>query len=371
MARLAVPIPSCSTPFRSFSIYRTASAPFPAAKPSRPSQLPLKPSWISNELLPWFSTPPRFPSTPSFPMLLSQVVTISAEQVNQWGRHEWRRGSGMIAGGFILTCKHVAKPDVKTGWKNTGRVRFTMAAELDTWDNTLEAREAPALSSTAATPSFFECSLEPQLNERLQSLRLYDLVFQEDLNNTNLSPRERDEALNSVDDVYLLRVSQEGLAYATRLLGHAPPPLRIAQSVQPDDSLFALGYPVAPRNLLLCRLNSICFHLFAPSKTRRSCSHGHLTAALQPTADLSIPHVRSSAAVRLGMSGGPLMNDRGELVGVNIAVKKYPFSEFSIAYPLTNNEKIQQSMQNCGMLVLERSDSQAKPVKTGSRTSKR
>jgi hypothetical protein len=357
-------MPGCApATFRSVAACRAVSSPKPTTKETRlPAVAPPTPQWLTNFSLPWQRVSRRWPSSPSFPMVLSQVVAIHVELQHANGQRVWHAGSGIIAGGYILTCKHVAMSEQRN-CKRTGRLQFTFASEftppkgtpseaivkLRRWCPWLRFRDAvrkktpsaspPSVATRgpSATPLFFDCSHADALNARLQSLRLWHHPLRELL---SLNP----ETLRlHVDDVHLLKVGDVGLAHAKKLLGCVPPRLRIARSVQNRETLFALGYSVPSF------LNH--FLLFSSRIRRRSCSIGKLWKSVTPTTKKPVPFIEHFARTQSGMSGGPLLNDACELVGVHQMTRGVTIQ---VAYPLVHNHHAIRILQECGMVDTNR-----------------
>lgn len=92
-------------------------------------------------------------------------------------------------------------------------------------------------------------------------------------------------------DLALLRVRPEGLAIIKETLGSVPfLPLGDSDSVRRSDEVMALGYPLGQQSL----------------KSTTGVISGHEQHLIQ-----------MSAAINPGSSGGPLLNAKGEVVGVN------------------------------------------------------
>jgi len=110
-----------------------------------------------------------------------------------------------------------------------------------------------------------------------------------------------------VTDVAVVKLAATGLPVA---------PLGDSTKVRPGQWSIAIGNPLGLDNTVTLGIISAV----------------HRTNAIG--AGQRVPYLQTDAAVNPGNSGGPLINDRGQVIGINTAIRKAPGAGLSFAIPI-------------------------------------
>jgi S1-C subfamily serine protease len=110
-----------------------------------------------------------------------------------------------------------------------------------------------------------------------------------------------------VTDVAVVKLAATGLPVA---------PLGDSTKVRPGQWAIAIGNPLGLDNTVTLGIISAV----------------HRTNAIG--AGQRVPYLQTDAAVNPGNSGGPLINDRGQVIGINTAIRKAPGAGLSFAIPI-------------------------------------
>ena len=110
-----------------------------------------------------------------------------------------------------------------------------------------------------------------------------------------------------VTDVAVVKLAATGLPVA---------PLGDSKKVRPGQWAIAIGNPLGLDNTVTLGIISAV----------------HRTNAIG--AGQRVPYLQTDAAVNPGNSGGPLINDRGQVIGINTAIRKAPGAGLSFAIPI-------------------------------------
>ena len=110
-----------------------------------------------------------------------------------------------------------------------------------------------------------------------------------------------------VTDVAVVKLAATGLPVA---------PLGDSSKVRPGQWAIAIGNPLGLDNTVTLGIISAV----------------HRTNAIG--AGQRVPYLQTDAAVNPGNSGGPLINDRGQVIGINTAIRKAPGAGLSFAIPI-------------------------------------
>ena len=110
-----------------------------------------------------------------------------------------------------------------------------------------------------------------------------------------------------VTDVAVVKVVARGLPVA---------PLGDSSKVRPGETAIAIGNPLGLDNTVTAGIISAIQRTNALGEGQR------------------VPYLQTDAAVNPGNSGGPLINDRGQVIGINTAIRKAPGAGLSFAIPI-------------------------------------
>ncbi len=108
-------------------------------------------------------------------------------------------------------------------------------------------------------------------------------------------------------DIAVVKVVAEGLPVA---------PLGNSARVRPGEWAIAIGNPLGLDNTVTAGIISAIQRTNAIGEGQR------------------VPYIQTDAAVNPGNSGGPLINDRGQVIGVNTAIRQAPGAGLSFAIPI-------------------------------------
>jgi len=93
-------------------------------------------------------------------------------------------------------------------------------------------------------------------------------------------------------------------------------PLGNSESVRPGQWAIAIGNPLGLDNTVTAGIISAIERTNAVGEGQR------------------VPYIQTDAAVNPGNSGGPLINDRGQVIGMNTAIRQAPGAGLSFAIPI-------------------------------------
>jgi len=99
-------------------------------------------------------------------------------------------------------------------------------------------------------------------------------------------------------------------------------PLGDSAKVRPGEWAIAIGNPLGLDNTVTAGIISAIQRTNAVGEGQR------------------VPYIQTDAAVNPGNSGGPLINDRGEVIGVNTAIRQAPGAGLSFAIPINTAREI-------------------------------
>jgi S1-C subfamily serine protease len=108
-------------------------------------------------------------------------------------------------------------------------------------------------------------------------------------------------------DVAVVKVVATGLPVA---------PLGDSSKVRPGEWAIAIGNPLGLDNTVTAGIISAIQRTNAVGEGQR------------------VPYIQTDAAVNPGNSGGPLINDRGQVIGINTAIRQAPGAGLSFAVPI-------------------------------------
>ncbi|MEB3351848.1 MAG: trypsin-like peptidase domain-containing protein [Cyanobacteriota bacterium] len=110
-----------------------------------------------------------------------------------------------------------------------------------------------------------------------------------------------------VTDVAVVKVTASRLPVA---------PLGDSASLRPGEWAIAIGNPLGLDNTVTAGIISAIQRTNAVGEGQR------------------VPYIQTDAAVNPGNSGGPLINDRGQVIGINTAIRQAPGAGLSFAVPI-------------------------------------
>jgi len=99
-------------------------------------------------------------------------------------------------------------------------------------------------------------------------------------------------------------------------------PLGDSSKVRPGEWAIAIGNPLGLDNTVTAGIISAIQRTNALGEGQR------------------VPYLQTDAAVNPGNSGGPLINDRGEVIGINTAIRQAPGAGLSFAIPINTARQI-------------------------------
>jgi S1-C subfamily serine protease len=99
-------------------------------------------------------------------------------------------------------------------------------------------------------------------------------------------------------------------------------PLGDSAKVRPGEWAIAIGNPLGLDNTVTAGIISAIQRTNAVGEGQR------------------VPYIQTDAAVNPGNSGGPLINDRGEVIGINTAIRQAPGAGLSFAIPVNTARQI-------------------------------
>ena len=116
-----------------------------------------------------------------------------------------------------------------------------------------------------------------------------------------------------ITDVAVVKVAAAGLPVA---------PLGDSAKVRPGEWAIAIGNPLGLDNTVTAGIISAVQRTNAVGEGQR------------------VPYLQTDAAVNPGNSGGPLINERGQVIGINTAIRKAPGAGLSFAIPINLGRQI-------------------------------
>jgi S1-C subfamily serine protease len=116
-----------------------------------------------------------------------------------------------------------------------------------------------------------------------------------------------------LSDVAVVKVAASGLPVA---------PLGDSAKVRPGEWAIAIGNPLGLDNTVTAGIISAVQRTNAVGEGQR------------------VPYIQTDAAVNPGNSGGPLINDRGQVIGINTAIRQAPGAGLSFAIPINLSRQI-------------------------------
>ena len=119
--------------------------------------------------------------------------------------------------------------------------------------------------------------------------------------------------VDPVTDVAVVKVAASGLPVAA---------LGDSSKVRPGEWAIAIGNPLGLDNTVTAGIISAVQRTNAVGEGQR------------------VPYLQTDAAVNPGNSGGPLINDRGQVIGINTAIRQAPGAGLSFAIPINLSRQI-------------------------------
>jgi S1-C subfamily serine protease len=116
-----------------------------------------------------------------------------------------------------------------------------------------------------------------------------------------------------ITDVAVVKVAASNLPVA---------PLGDSAKVRPGEWAIAIGNPLGLDNTVTAGIISAVQRTNAVGEGQR------------------VPYLQTDAAVNPGNSGGPLINDRGQVIGINTAIRQAPGAGLSFAIPINLGRQI-------------------------------
>ncbi len=107
-------------------------------------------------------------------------------------------------------------------------------------------------------------------------------------------------------------------------------PLGDSARVRPGETAIAIGNPLGLDNTVTAGIISAIQRTNAVGEGQR------------------VPYIQTDAAVNPGNSGGPLINDRGQVIGINTAIRQAPGAGLSFAIPINTARKIAAEIMERG-----------------------
>jgi S1-C subfamily serine protease len=124
-----------------------------------------------------------------------------------------------------------------------------------------------------------------------------------------------------ITDVAVVKVAAAGLPVA---------PLGDSSKVRPGEWAIAIGNPLGLDNTVTAGIISAVQRTNAVGEGQR------------------VPYLQTDAAVNPGNSGGPLINERGQVIGINTAIRQAPGAGLSFAIPINLGRQIAAQILETG-----------------------
>jgi len=138
-----------------------------------------------------------------------------------------------------------------------------------------------------------------------------------------------------VTDVAVVKVTAAGLPVA---------PLGDSSKVRPGEWAIAIGNPLGLDNTVTAGIISAVQRTNAVGEGQR------------------VPYLQTDAAVNPGNSGGPLINERGQVIGINTAIRQAPGAGLSFAIPINLGRQIAAQILEKGRACTSRMSPRTSPV---------